>query len=91
MVLYTRRGCHLCETAWNHLRQEQRRYRFPLTVVDVDSDPEWIARYGECVPVVTAAGKVRFRGGVNRVLLARLLRAEAKRKQTGGGQGVAGP
>src|SRR5262245_61407936 len=72
-VLYTRRGCHLCEDAWRLLRSEQRRYRFALDAVDVDSDPDIAARHGACVPVVTVNGKVRFRGGVNRVLLGRLL------------------
>jgi glutaredoxin len=74
LVMYTRRGCHLCEDAWQVLQQEQRRHGFHLEAVDVDADPELAARYGLCVPVVTVAGEVRFRGRVNRVLLARLLR-----------------
>jgi glutaredoxin len=79
VVLYTRQGCHLCEAAWEVLRREQRRARLVLTVVDVDTDPDLAARYGDQVPVVTVAGKVRFRGAVNRVLLKRLLRAEVNR------------
>jgi hypothetical protein len=51
-----------------------------LATVDVDSDPELVARHGDCVPVVTVNGKVRFRGAVNPVLLARLLTAEAARQ-----------
>ena len=43
----------------------------------MDTDGELVARYGEWVPVVTVNGKVRFRGGVNPVLLERLLRAES--------------
>jgi glutaredoxin len=76
-IVYTRRGCHLCEDAWRCLERAQRRYRFTLTAVDIDHDPELAARYGEHVPVVTVNGKVRFRGAVNEVLLQRLLRAEA--------------
>ena len=79
VVLYTRSGCHLCETAWECLHQAQQRYRFPLDVVDVDTDPELTALYGLQIPVVTVNGKVRFRGAVNPVLLARLLKAEASR------------
>jgi glutaredoxin len=78
--LYTRRGCHLCATAWECLRRAQRRRRFTLTVVDVDTDPDLVARYGDCVPVVTVNDKVRFRGVVNPVLLARLLDAEPGRR-----------
>jgi glutaredoxin len=79
-LLYTRSGCHLCATALERLQREQRRHHFDLAVVDVDEDPDLEARYGTCVPVVTVNGKVRFRGGVNPVLLARLLTAEAARR-----------
>lgn len=74
VVLYTRPGCHLCEAAWKQLRHEQRRYRFRLTAVNVDTDPELARQYGNLVPVVTVNGKVRFRGGINWVLWRRLLR-----------------
>ncbi len=73
IVMYTRQGCHLCEQAWEQLEQAQRRYGFALRQVDVDEDARWQREYGECVPVVTIDGKVRFRGAVNRVLLERLL------------------
>ncbi len=76
VVLYTRQGCHLCETAWEQLEQAQRRYHFELAAVDVDTDPELVGLYGEQVPVVTVNDKVRFRGSVNVVLLQRLLRAQ---------------
>ena len=80
LVLYTRQGCHLCEQAWRQLRQAQRRYGFTLTTVNVDTDAELEDRYGLQVPVVTVNGRVRFRGGVNAVLLERLLQAEADRR-----------
>jgi glutaredoxin len=78
VVMYTRRGCHLCEDAWALLERERQRRGFALEAVDVDTDPELAARYGPEVPVVTVGGKVRFRGAVNPHLLARLLRAEAR-------------
>jgi glutaredoxin len=71
--MYTRRGCHLCEQAWQQLEQAQKRYGFSLQQVDIDGDPQLVCDYGECVPVVTIDGKVRFRGVVNRMLLERLL------------------
>ena len=79
VTLYTRRGCHLCEDAWQLLGREQRRHGFALRAVDIDTSAELAARYGECVPVVEVGGKVRFRGGVNGVLLRRLCRAAAMR------------
>jgi hypothetical protein len=48
-----------------------------VRTIDVDSDPELAAEFGESVPVVTVNGKVRFRGCVSPVLLDRLLRMEA--------------
>jgi len=74
--LFTRAGCHLCETAWQQLQDAQRRWRFVLDSVDVDTDPALAAEHGETVPVVAVNGKVRFRGSINPVLLTRLLRAQ---------------
>ncbi len=72
--MITRSGCHLCEEAWELLTRFQGRYAFRLSRVDVDGNPDLVARYGECVPVVLVNGRVRFRGRVNPVLLERLLR-----------------
>ena len=80
VVFFTRQGCHLCEDAWEMLQAEQRRYRFALSVVDVDSDPELVQAHGTCVPVVMVNGRVRFRGQINKALWRRLLRAEASRR-----------
>jgi glutaredoxin len=76
--MYTRQGCHLCEEAWQTLQRARERYDFRLETADVDADPALVAAYGECVPVVTVNGVVRFRGAVNPVLLERLLRAEQR-------------
>lgn len=78
IVMYTRQGCHLCEQAWQQLERAQKRYGFKLHQEDIDRDPELVREYGECVPVVTIDGKVRFRGAVNRVLLERLLSRPSK-------------
>ena len=48
---YTRRGCHLCNTAEAVLRAEQARTPFVLAVFDVDADPELQELYGALVPV----------------------------------------
>lgn len=77
VVMYTRQGCHLCEQAWQLLEQARQHYSFALQQVDIDTEPELARAYGECVPVVTVDGKVRFRGRVNRVLLERLLSHES--------------
>ena len=68
-ILYTRRGCHLCDDAHEILV----RHGLTPQSVDIDADPELIAKYTECVPVVVIDGRERFRGRVNEVLLRRLL------------------
>ena len=75
VVMYHRKGCHLCDVAWEQLVAAQTRYGFALEQKDVDADPAALKEYGECVPVVTVNGGVRFRGRVNDVLLRRLLDA----------------
>jgi glutaredoxin len=73
VTLYTRRECHLCEDAYRVLTEQQRRYGFSLDVVDVDTSPDLVSRFGDSVPVVAVNGRVRFRGAVNEVLFRRLL------------------
>jgi glutaredoxin len=69
VVLYTRKGCHLCDDALAVLE----RHGLSPRRVDIDADADLQQRYNECVPVVVIDGKERFRGRVNEVLLARLL------------------
>lgn len=72
VVLYHRAGCHLCDDAWELLVRMRDRYALVLEKHDVDADPALAAEFGECVPVVTVNGRVRFRGKVSPVLLRRL-------------------
>ena|SRR5437764_3144213 len=69
VVLYTRQGCHLCDDALAVLR----KFGLSPRIIDIDSDPQLVARYDSCVPVVEIDGQERFRGHVNEVLLKRLL------------------
>jgi glutaredoxin len=69
VTLYSRPGCHLCDDALALLA----RFDLKPVVVNVDQQPELMAKYGDCVPVVLIDGELRFRGRVNEVLLRRLL------------------
>ncbi len=71
VVLYTRRGCHLCDEALETL---QRHGLEPLCI-DIDDDPTLRNKFDACVPVVEIDGRLRFRGGVHPVLLRRIIRA----------------
>ncbi|MBX3411137.1 MAG: glutaredoxin family protein [Pirellulales bacterium] len=70
VLLFTREGCHLCDDALALLRE----HGLQPTLIDIDRDPGLRERYDVCVPVVVIDGKERFRGRVDRRLLARLLR-----------------
>ncbi len=68
-ILYTREGCHLCETARDVLLAHGLR----VTMIDIDGDPALQKQYDVCVPVVVIDGQERFRGRVDPRLLERLL------------------
>jgi glutaredoxin len=82
-TVYSRAGCGCCEKAMKVLRESQRRYGFAIEEVDIDHDPELVAKYDTEVPVVACDGKVRFRGVINPALLERLLVAESRNRSTG--------
>ena len=69
VVVYSRRGCHLCDEA----RELLRRHEIVPTVVDIDSDPDLRQQFDASVPVVEINGRIRFRGSVDPVLLRRIL------------------
>ena len=69
IVLYSRRGCCLCDQAKAVIAAQGLAVR----EVDIDGDPQLRERYDQCVPVVVIDGKERFRGRVNEVLLRRLI------------------
>ena len=77
-TVYTREGCGCCDKALELLMEYRRQHGFTIETVDIDHEPDLRARYDTTVPVVAVDGKVRFKGVVNRVLLERLLWAEAR-------------
>jgi len=56
-ILYSRSYCHLCEDMLAALQAFMARQGLAYTVdvVDVDADPDLVARYDELVPVLVAA------------------------------------
>ena len=83
-TVYSRAGCTCCDKALDVLKDAQRRFGFTIDEVDIDQDPDLVAKYNTEVPVVIVNGKVRFRGVVNPSLLERLLAAESRQPGSGG-------
>ena len=61
LLLYSRPECHLCEALVADLEPLLQASGAQLTVVDVDSSPDLIRRYGLRIPVLVA-GDVELSG-----------------------------
>ncbi len=61
VVLYTRRGCHLCQIVKESLHKLERRGGFTWQEVDVDSDEGLRRRFTDEVPVVFIDGRKAFK------------------------------
>lgn len=59
LVVVSREGCGLCEDMLHGLAELERAQALPpVTVVDVDSDPELVRQFGLKVPVLLLDGSV---------------------------------
>ena len=61
VVLYSRRGCHLCEIVKESLSKLARQAEFSWQEVDVDSDDSLRRQFTDEVPVVFINGKKAFK------------------------------
>jgi len=75
VTVYTREECHLCEEAIDTIRRvaDSSRKGISLDIIDVDTDPELRAEYGERVPYVLVDGRPRFKYRVDEAELETLL------------------
>ena len=60
VTLYTKPDCSLCETAAEALARVRDRHPFELEVVDISTEADLRARYGERIPVVLVDGEPAF-------------------------------
>jgi len=73
VVLYTREGCCLCDTAREVLERVRSRHAFALEEVDIEADDALLREYLERIPVVTIDGEERFDLSVNERELEQML------------------
>ena len=55
-TIYSRPDCHLCEVLHEEL-EHLCEGRARISVVDIDTRPEWQAQYGQLIPVLSCSGK----------------------------------
>jgi glutaredoxin len=75
VTVYTREDCHLCEEAIGTIEAVAGEVdrRVDLREVDIDTDPELAAEYGERVPYVLVDGRPAFKYRVDPAELRRRL------------------
>ena len=61
VVVYSRKGCHLCEIVKETLSKLERRGLFAWREVDVDTDDELRRKFTDEVPVVFIDGRKAFK------------------------------
>ena len=76
VVLYGKAGCHLCDEARAVVTAVRERHPFELEEVDVSTDPELHATYGERIPVLALDGDELFEFHVDAGELARRLQSD---------------
>lgn len=71
LVLYSRADCHLCEVMKQQLAGARLSEAWELCEVDIDTDEELVARFGESIPVLEIGGRVAFKGRLEVAALER--------------------
>jgi len=61
VIVYSRKGCHLCEVVKERLAKLSRRGGFTWREVDVDADLELRRQFNDEVPVVFIDGRKAFK------------------------------
>lgn len=61
VVVYSRKGCHLCEVVKESLSKLSRHGGFTWSEIDVDANPELRRQFTDEVPVVFINGRKAFK------------------------------
>ena len=75
VVVYSRKGCHLCDVVKETLIQIQGEAQFQWREVDIDTDPELRRKYNDEVPVVFIDGRKAFKYRMDAPQFLRVLAA----------------
>ncbi|MFM9151769.1 MAG: glutaredoxin family protein [Candidatus Planktophila sp.] len=56
VTIYSRKGCHLCQDAYQLLESVREELAFELEIIDIDEDQTLINLYSDQVPVIHIDG-----------------------------------
>ena len=74
VTLYSRQGCCLCDAMKAIVAEVQTDTAFSLTEIDISTQPELEARFGQDIPVLFVNGRKAFKYRVTARALRRRLR-----------------
>ncbi len=64
LVLYTKRGCCLCDEMKDQLARARLSRPYELSEVDIEADARLSELYGRSIPVLEIGGRVAFKGRI---------------------------
>ena len=77
VVVYSRKGCHLCDIVKNQLGQLQPGNNFHWREIDIDTDPELKQKYNDEIPVVFINGRKAFKYRIDPAQFLKTLKRRA--------------
>jgi glutaredoxin len=77
VVVYSRKGCHLCDVVKDTLIRLDGQADFQWREVDIDTDPELRQQYNDQVPVVFINGRKAFKYHMEEQMFLRAMAARA--------------
>ena len=79
LTLYFRRDCCLCDEMKSVIQQVAAKTALDLVEIDVDSDEELKAKYGNQVPVLFIDGRKAFKYRLTAAELTKKLKQKSRR------------
>jgi glutaredoxin len=76
IILYSKKGCHLCEIARERLLEIKKEIPFTLSEVDIEEDEAIFKKYKYLIPVIELDGKVIFNYIVDEAILKNLIKSQ---------------
>jgi glutaredoxin len=82
VLVYSRKGCHLCDVVKETLIRVEGEANFQWHEVDIDADPELLLKYNDEVPVVFIDGRKAFKYHMDGADFLRALTRETNRNKS---------